>query len=63
MSNDKYDKVLEVLNRPMREDVQVWLDVANKLPTHKEVKASLHPVLQSRILELVEEWEKGGLVK
>lgn len=55
----KYDKVLEVLNRPLRDEVQGWLDVASKLKTYEEVKGSLNPVLRCRSLELVEEWKKG----
>ena len=33
----KYDKLLETLNRPMRDEVQVWLDVASKLTPYEEV--------------------------
>jgi hypothetical protein len=49
---------MDVLNRPLKEDVQKWLDVANGLPTYKEVKGALHPALKSRSLELVEQWKK-----
>lgn len=55
----KYDKLLETLNRPMRDEVQVWLDVANKLTPYEEVRKNLNPEMKSRVLELVEEWKKG----
>jgi hypothetical protein len=55
---EKLKDVMDVLNRPLKEDVQKWLDVANGLPTYKEVKGALHPALKSRSLELVEQWKK-----
>ena len=56
--NNKYQNLIDLLNKPMREDVQKWLDIADKLKTYEEVKGAIHPVLRSRSLELVEEWAK-----
>ena len=55
---EKIQDVLDVLNRPLKEDVQKWLDIANGLPTYEEVKGTLHPTLKSRSLELAEQWAK-----
>jgi hypothetical protein len=57
---EKIQAVLDVINRPLQKDVQKWLDIANGLPTYEEVKKGLHPVLKSRSLELVKQWEKKG---
>ena len=54
------EKLTNLLNKPMQEEVQAWLDIANGLHTYEEVKGSVHPVLRSRSLELVEEWAKKG---
>jgi len=55
---EKIQAVLDVVNRPLKEDVQKWLDIANGLSTYEEVKGALHPALKSRSLELVEQWKK-----
>jgi len=57
---EKIQAVLDVINRPLQKDVQKWLDIANGLSTYEEVKKGLHPVLKSRSLELVKQWEKKG---
>ena len=54
--DEKIQAILDVLDRPLREDVQKWLDIASGLKTYEEVKGSLRPELRSRTLELVKEW-------
>ena len=54
------EELIARLDRTIQEEVQAWLDVANGLHTYEEVKGSVHPVLRSRSLELVEEWAKKG---
>ena len=54
------EELIARLDRTIQEEVQAWLDVANGLYTYEEVKGSVHPVLRSRSLELVEEWAKKG---
>jgi hypothetical protein len=53
---EKIQDVLDVLNKPLKERVQEWQDIASGLKTREEVKVEL----KSRTLELVEQWEKEG---
>jgi hypothetical protein len=55
---EKIQDVLDVLNKPLKEEVQEWLDIASGLKTYEEVKGSLRPEIRSRTLELVAQWEK-----
>jgi hypothetical protein len=60
---EKIQEALDVLNKSLKEEVQMWLDVASGLKTYEEVKGSLHPELRSRTLELVEQWKKEGSMR
>jgi len=60
---EKIQDVLDVLNKPLEEEVQKWQDIASGLKTYEEVKGSLHPEIRSRSLELAEQWEKEGGVR
>jgi hypothetical protein len=55
---EKIQDVLDVLNKPLEEEVQKWQDIASGLKTYEEVKGSLNRELRCRTLELVEQWRK-----
>jgi hypothetical protein len=55
---EKIQDVLDVLNKPLEEEVQKWQDIASGLKTYEEVKGSLNRKLRCRTLELVEQWRK-----
>lgn len=55
---EKLKEAIDALDKPMKEQLQKWQDIASGLKTYEEVKGALHPTLKSRSLELVRQWEK-----
>ena len=60
---EKLKEAIDALDKPMKEQLQKWQDIASGLKTYEEVKGSLRPEIRSRTLELVRQWERERSVK